>query len=206
MIKANTTLRKCPTRPATAPPSHGLSAASMRSSRLEFAAETLSEPPRWPWVERTNSTGDLVAEFVLPLDLCQPPNRRRHAPIWQEKRDRDALVSAMSLELVRHAKVEFRLAGAGACAKSPLPGRPMVRAIRFSSCRTDVRSDWAKQAIDVLLPARVRNIGGRPNPVTGLGLIRDDRPSACDVRVWGEFAPPKEGFVLISVFEGGIIK
>jgi hypothetical protein len=109
----------------------------------------------------------------------------------------------MAAQLVLYSQVDVCVAGVSAAAVKPLPGRPMVRAIRFSSCPTDVRSDWAKQAIDVLLPRRVRNYSGMPRPVSGLGLIRDDRPSACDVRCWGEFAPPKQGFVLISVFEGG---
>jgi hypothetical protein len=69
----------------------------------------------------------------------------------------------------------------------PLPGRPMVRCIRFSSSEPDRYNDGFKFAVDRLVELR---------------LIADDRPAACDLHQLWEYAPPKQGFGLIEVFTG----
>ena len=178
-----------------------------RDECLAYAAETLSGAPRWPWVEQHEPHGSMVAQFVLPLALCKPPNRTRHAVGWELARDRRMLVHAMSLDLHRHCShpsmvQEYGPKGCYTRFANPLSGRPQVRAIRFSSVETDSRADWCKTAVDCLIVPRVRRRNGIPTTTMGLGLIADDRPSAIELRAWSEYAPRLRGFVLIEVRSG----
>jgi hypothetical protein len=75
----------------------------------------------------------------------------------------------------------------------------MLRAIRFSSVEPDSTAAWWKEPADRLLPARLR--GGRVVP--GLGIIRDDRPSALEVRAWHERVGRGQGFALLEIWSGG---
>lgn len=102
---------------------------------------------------------------------------------------------------------QLSLVGWGCCSngrgllpvrRDPLPGRPMVRAIRFSSVEPDATAAWFKTGVDVLLPPRKR--GSRM--VAGLGLLRDDRPSALELRSWWERVPRGEGFAVLEVWTG----
>ena len=45
------------------------------AANLRRAREILDAPPALPHIERPEPIGELVAEFVLPLELCKPFNR-----------------------------------------------------------------------------------------------------------------------------------
>lgn len=179
------------------------------ASFLAFADEVLSRPPARPWIERHEGRGELILRFALPLALAAPQNRSRHAQGWQLARERSAVLAAMAGQLVQqHAGAD------GVCRsplawcrdgravrpmlRTPLPGRPQVRAVRFSSVFADDLANWAKVPIDVLRVPRMR--AGRVVP--GLGVITDDRPSALEVRAWCEGAPPGMGGVLLEAWTG----
>ncbi len=54
-----------------------------RAEMLAFADRTLSAPPARSHIVRPVSHGEVVARFVLPLDLCKAQNRRDGAePRW----------------------------------------------------------------------------------------------------------------------------
>lgn len=152
-------------------------------SRLDLLIEEkLSVPPALPHIVRPERRGLVVARFALPLDLCKPQNSKRREPAWKSAKHRKAVASAMFLQC-RPRSV-------------PLPGRPQVLAIRFSSVEPDRFADWAKVPIDVLQIKTAKCKTGR------LGIIVDDSPRHCDVHQWWEPAKPKQGFVYIEVRTG----
>lgn len=151
-----------------------------RAEMLAFVDRTLSAPPARDHIVRPVSRGEVVARFVLPLELCKPQNRRDGAkPGWVHAKSKGALYAAMRSQCARRA--------------TPLPGRPQVIAIRFSSVEPDRYADWAKAAIDILCVGRWHGQGNR------LGLLRDDRPKDADVHQHWEPARQGEGFVYIEV-------
>lgn len=174
--------------------------------RLAFADETLAKPPARLWIERVEGRGVRLFRFVLPLGLAAPQNRSRHAAGWQMARERSSVLAAMAGQMMQQLAVTAfsRIAWCGdgrslrPVLASPLPGRPQVRCVRFSSVFADELANWAKVPIDVLRVPRMR--GGRVVP--GLGIIVDDRPAALEVRCWGEVAPRGSGMALVEVWTG----
>lgn len=77
--------------------------------------------------------------------------------------------------------------------RQPLPGRPFVRCVRFSSVEPDKYADWAKLPVD-RLTAKSR----------GLGFLRDDRPGDCEIHQGWEHAKNGQGFVLVEVWTGEV--
>jgi hypothetical protein len=146
------------------------------------ALNRLSVPPVPSDVERPEVHGDLVASFALPLELCEPQNRKRHATIWKSDSKRKKLRELMFLQCNP--------------TRSPLTGRPQVLCVRFSSHEPDPMSDWAKMAVDVL------QVATKSAPVGRLGLIRDDTRRAIDQHQWWERAKPGQGFVYMEVRTG----
>jgi hypothetical protein len=157
---------------------------------LARAGEILSAPPAKPHIVRIDPVGSLVARLVLSLALCEPQNRKRVVPryVWAQKRA--AILAVFQAQL------------RGQLPQAPLPGRPMVLCTRFSSVEADAFADSFKLAIDCLCPSKKRLVAGVPKLAPGLGLIRDDKPSLCDVRQRWEYAPPKLGFCLVEVYTG----
>lgn len=149
---------------------------------VRFAREKLSKPPEKPWVERSEPVGRLVAEFVLPLHLCKPFNRIGRAG-----------EASQGWRLGKDKKDAYRRMWAqnGGKAKAPLPGRPHVHVIRFSSGRVEHDSGWTKSPVDRLLCKE-----------NGLGIIQDDKPKLCRVTSWCEPAPRGAGFVYVAVWTG----
>ena len=152
------------------------------SSALAYASKTLSEPPKWEHVERVAGVGELVARFVLPLELCQTSNARMRGGLKQ--RFAEAAIKRKTYELMR-------IQNGGRNFDSPLSGRPQVLAVRFSSREADATSDWSKSCVDRLLVVK-----------NGLGLLRDDSPKWASVKTWCEHAEAGKGFVLLMVFSG----
>lgn len=149
---------------------------------LRRADEILSRPPEWPWVERIPPRGELVFRAVLPLELCQPQNRKGQAWLGAAQREQCYRLLARQARTLRFPE--------------PLSGRPFVRAIRFSCVPTDAYADSFKLAIDRLCAPRSTRDKCR------LGLIHDDSPRYADVRQWGEKAPRGQGLGLIEVWTG----
>jgi hypothetical protein len=148
---------------------------------LARADAALASPPPLARLARPTPSGRRVARFVLPLDACKPQNRTNHRKPWAYQADRERVSLIMGAQSKRQP--------------SPLQGRPVVVCTRFSSSEPDTYSDWAKMAVDVLcLPdSRARN---------RLGFLVDDKPKCAEIIQRWEPAKPKDGFVLIEVFEG----
>jgi len=155
-----------------------------RAALLELADQALSAPPAKPWIRRPVPAGSRVARFVLPLELLQPTNRTGRlaaAQPWRRAKDKAAVWLAMRAQCLPW--------------DAPLPGRPQVLCVRFTSVPTDHYADWAKLAVDVLCARKEGSL-------RRLGIIVDDRPSAADVVQWCEPAPGGKRFCLIEVRDG----
>ena len=152
--------------------------AAWVAEHLNRALATLAAPPAKPHIERSVPVGLLVARFVLPLELCLPLNRFAELKGYARKRIKDAATLLMLSQCRERPP-------------SPLPGRPDLRAVRFSSVEVDRDSGWCKVPVDRLTGAH-----------GGLGLIEDDKPSKLNLACWWEPAPPKAGFVLVELYTG----
>lgn len=148
--------------------------------QLKIARQRLATPPP-ERLRRPEFTGDIVAEFIIPLEMCKPTNRTRGASGWSLGKTKKTLRNLMALQARPR--------------QEPLPGRPQVNAVRFSSVEPDKYADWGKSAIDVLCKPTKR----APNR---LNIITDDAPKHTDVNQWWETAPPKQGFVYLQVRTG----
>jgi hypothetical protein len=152
-----------------------------RFDALSFAESLLARPPAEPWITRPEPHGEIVARFVLPLELCQPQNRTRHGQSWQlGKLKRDVYLCLLAQNGPQRA---------------PLPGRPQVLCLRLSSGPCDAYADWAKHAIDALCVPKGRR-------THGLGYLRDDGPRDIDLQQWWEPAKRGEGFCYIEIRTG----
>jgi hypothetical protein len=157
---------------------------------LAFADSILALPPKRPHTERYPGKGKRVLRFVLPLGMAQPLNRSRHAEGWKSHREREAVLTELQWQLARQARLM--------AWPEPMPGRPLLRAIRFTLVEPDPTAAWFKVATDVLLPPKRR----RGKLVRGLNVLRDDRPSVLELRHWTEPAPPNGGGALIEIWTG----
>lgn len=144
-----------------------------------------------PHITRPVPRGRKVAVFFLSLRLCEPQDRRRKAPMWVYASKRKGILSWLEPQWLAQPRPALSL---------PLPvnARPQVLCVRYSSVEPDAFADWAKQAIDCLQPGGTR----KGKPFAGLGIIKSDRPSECDVRCWWEPARVGQGFVAIEVWTG----
>lgn len=157
---------------------------------LARADVILRDPPTRAHIVRVKPSGRLVNRFALPLELCEPQNRRRAAPAWAMANKRESILQLLASQL--HHQLPER----------PLPGRPIVQCIRFSARAPDAFADSFKLAIDCLCPRRIRKHKGIARLIPGVGLIADDRPEVCDVRQRWEYVPRGEGFSVIDVWSG----
>ena len=177
---------------------------------LAFADSVLAQPPAHPWIERHPGRGRLVLRFALPLDLLRTEDcGRRFARVWRITRQRSAVLAAMAGQMCDQLRSAdgSTIARLGWCKHGrgviptwpePLPGRPMVRAIRFSSVAPDACSGWQKLGIDCLLMPRIH----AGHQTAALGVLRDDRPAVLEVREWHEEAPRGGGGCVIEVWSG----
>ena len=156
-------------------------AFSVRAS-LAFAKAALAQPPALPHIERPDPIGELVAEFVLPLELCKPFNRIGRA---------GTASAGWALGKLKQSAYLCMWQQAGGRRANPLPGRPHILCCRFSSVEPDHDSGWTKNPVDRLRVGK-----------NGLGFIVDDKPRSVKLSAWWEPAPPRQGFVLVGVFTG----
>ncbi len=167
-----------------------------RDRALVFARDALSRPPADPYAERVPMTGELVCEFVLPLGLCKPQNRKG--------KGRGERFAHMGTIRKLHKKMgdDLPVILPNWQMRFPLKGRPQVRCIRFSSVQPDNFADWGKLAIDRLCVHVPRLVKGKPDRNTKLGIIQGDKPREADVSQKWEPAPAGKGFVYIAVSTG----
>jgi hypothetical protein len=178
-----------------------------RAAFLARADAVLSEPPRWPWVERHEGRGRRVLRFALPLELVPTANVGvRHRQPWALAKERSAVLSAMAGQLAEQARTAGVRLGFVTDGKSirptwpaPIGPRPLLRAIRFSSRDPDPTAAWWKTAGDCLLMPRTTRTG---RVVAGLNVLVGDDPARLETRAWGEYAPPGQGGALIEVWTG----
>lgn len=152
-----------------------------RLALLERAESILSAQPEIARIERPEPHGDRLARFVLPLELCKPQNRKGKIAPWAAIKDRERVAQAMAIQVRPW--------------RDPLPARPQVLCVRFSSVEPDPYSDWAKMAVDVLC-APTKRCRDR------LNIISDDAPKHAEVHQWWEPAGRGDGFVYIEVRTG----
>lgn len=137
---------------------------------------------------RVAPRGVLVHRFVFPLELCSPENRHSHGRNWAHAARKDNLWAVM---VRQHPHVR----------SSPLPGRPMVRQVRFSNSEPDVPGEGFKTAIDFLcVPRPPKSAGGRFK--RGLGFLVDDAPRYIERVAWWERVAPTKGFALLEIWSG----
>jgi hypothetical protein len=118
------------------------------------------------------------AIFTLPLH-CAPLMNTYARMHWAKRKK---LKSEAMIRLLAQG-VERR--------KRPLPGKPLVRIMRYSSTEPDGDSGYgSKIALDCLKADR-----------QGLGWIRDDSPDAIELELRWEKAKPRGGALLIEVVE-----
>lgn len=146
---------------------------------LKRADDILSFAPARAHIVRIEGKGRLVRRFALPLDLCQPQNRTRHGQGWQLGKLKKECFDSLWMQ------------NSHTIQRDPLPGRPMVRCIRFSSSEPDAFSDWAKIPVDRLCARHM-----------GLGYIRDDKPSVAEIVQWHEPTTRGQGFCLFEIWTG----
>lgn len=151
--------------------------AAWRADALNRADAILAAPPARPHIERVSGKGHLVQRFALPLDLCPSSNLTRHGKPWVLGKMKERLSVLMFVQ-------------AKGGRRAPLPGRPMVRCVRFSALAPDKYADFGKLPIDVLKKLR---------------YIVDDRQSVCDVNQWWEPGPRGNGMVLVEVWTGAAV-
>jgi len=145
------------------------------------AVDALRNPPPLARLVRPVPKGGLVARFVAPLDLLKRQNWSRHRQTGE--------LSRVKKELAYHMRCQ------NPGLRSPLPGRPFVRCIRFSSVEPDVSADTFKMCIDLLCMPNLKA------PMR-LNFLRDDRPRDAEIHQTWEPAPQGGGFGLIEVFTG----
>jgi hypothetical protein len=154
------------------------------------ATAILLLPPKKAHIDRREPEGRLVVRLALPLELCLPQNRKKGLPKFMFAQIRAGILQLYGAQLNHQLPIR------------PLPGRPVVQCIRFSSSQPDAGADSFKTAIDVLTPSRVRKANGVPHKVPGIGLIADDNPDACDARQRWEYAPPGQSMAIVEVWTG----
>lgn len=146
---------------------------------MQFARAALREPPRHSWIERPGDRGPLLWECVLPATLCPPLNRFGEMPSWKRT---EIKAEAITLMLKQHGHARRR---------RPLPGRPAISCVRFTSMEADPDTGWSKVPVDRL---QVKN--------KGLGFIANDRGRDIDLRCWWESGRRGAGFVYVAVYTG----
>lgn len=163
--------------------------------KLEQARLILKSPPRHDRLVRVVPIGELVREFVLPLELVQPQNQKSGQKAWARSQKTTRTFRCLMAQ------------NSGMRQDYPLLGRPQVICVRFSSVEPDKYTDSFKVAIDrlcVYKPRKVRSKTGltKLSKNTNLGYLADDKPSAIDLHQTWEYAKPGEGFGYIAIYTG----
>lgn len=116
----------------------------------------------------------IVARFFLPLECCPTLNRYAEMNGWARAKVKKAALDYMAIQYRQK--------------RTMLTGKPLVRAIRFSSVEPDTDSSWMKVPVDRLT--------GKHG---GLGLIKDDKPSQLDRFSFWHTVKPGGGYVVLEL-------
>jgi hypothetical protein len=162
---------------------------------LRIVDDVLESPARHQYIDRADGRGALLWRCVVPAEYCKPNNAARYEPGWVAAKRRAKLFEFM---LHQHGLRRREL---------PLPGRPMVRCVRFNSHEADPGADWAKMPIDLLQQRRVVTTNTKLGPKTkiyeGLGFIVNDTNQRLQRAIWWEYLPRNmAGIVLLEVYTG----
>jgi hypothetical protein len=164
---------------------------------VKFVQKRLSEPPRSEFSRRVEQRGILVAPFILDLKLSQSQNQHRRARAWKRHADRKKILDEMAKQWLVYAKTADFRNFVRATWVLPLPGRPQVNAVRFTTRMTDQYANFAKEAIDCLGPSRDLKWGH------GLGIIAGDASHQIEENQWCELVRRSEpAFVYLEVRSG----
>lgn len=152
-------------------------------------ADVILAGPAAGHLPRVPGRGRLIQRFVLPLDFIRPQNSAHHRGLaWAA-----AAIKGKVQRMLWIQHPEIR--------REHLPGRPLIRAVRFSTTEPDAMNDGFKIAIDCLTrPRPPKEPGGRKK--YGLNLVYDDAPKYVDIAYWWERARRNEGFGLLEVWSG----
>lgn len=150
---------------AKAPAEHAQSLVKTAKARQTLAS-------RSRFIQRALPEGSLVARFVFATDWCPRYN--------------ELLKKHFGTKSTLGAKVRRALTSQG-CPSGPLPGRPLVRFVRFSTIRPDRDSSWTKVPLDELVNAK---------------LIKNDDELSIDLRAWWEPAPRNRQCVYVDIWTG----
>lgn len=169
------------------------------AARLEETIAALAAPAP-EGITRVAPVGDIVHQWVLPLEVCPGINGQRHMHGWQMEKLKKACLGMMLAQQ------------GGRRAPTPLPGRPMARCVRRSSNRPDRDQAFSKIPIDRLCVGRRRRPKNVPADVwaemerqmgpADLGWLVDDKEKNLDLATWWEPAPPGKGCVLVELYTG----
>jgi hypothetical protein len=166
-----------------------------RASLLRRVGVILSAPPAKSWIKRPEPHGPIIAQFVLPNEICKPTNTTRGAADWSQGAVKKRVLDAMLLQV-------------GRMRAFPLPGRPQIIAIRFSSSKPDPYADWGKVPVDMTRMWRDKRV---KHPLTGktvvrkirgLGFIAEDSGEHIELSQHWEPARQGQGFTYIEIRTG----
>ena len=163
---------------------------------LATATRILQGPITRPHIVRPIPHGDVVARFVLPLELAKTTNRTRRGQDWQFAKTREEIRALFQMqELLSRHRIR---------SPAPLGGRPQILCCRFSPSEPDRYSDWCKSAVDCLGVdvTRKNPKTGKVVHITRMNYIVDDSPKNVDLHQWAEKCNRDEGCVLIEIREG----
>ena len=116
-----------------------------RQKCIMFAEQALSRPPVREFCDRSDPVGTRVVRFAIPLEMLKTQNSTRGNQVWSVAKNRKELHALMTAQL-------FNQRGCVGFSFQALKGRPLVRAIRFSSSQPDRGNNGFKMAIDRLGP------------------------------------------------------
>lgn len=166
-----------------------------RASLLRRVEAILAAPPAKAWITRPVPHGPVIAQFVLPNEICKPTNATRGAAAWSQAKVKKRVWEAMLLQV-------------GRMRAFPLPGRPQIIAIRFSSSKSDPYADWGKVPVDMTRMWRDERV---KHPVTGktvvrkirgLGFIAEDSGEHVELSQHWEPARQGQGFTYLEIRSG----
>ncbi len=172
------------------------------AAALAMTQAILAAPPAKAHIVRRDAVGALLLQMIFPLEDAPTGNMQlkmsRNAP-WQY----DKLKRRVLARMLRQA---------GGRRREPLPGRPHIRAVVFSSGREDYDRGRTKVILDRLQCGRRVRPDEIPLeqwrkleptlPPLELGWLQDDTVDAIDLATWQEVAPRGKGCVLVEVYTG----
>jgi hypothetical protein len=173
---------------------------------LARADEVFASPCRFH-LPRVAGKGRLVMRFVLPLELCPTANALLSMMQGRPKPGKRAFSPAMKSKALEEKVFRMMWIQHPNVRDQPLPGRPMLRIVRFSSVEADEGADGMKLARDLLRMPRAPAWSDRHRKVCGgrkgFGFLVDDAPRFVETARWGEKAKPGAGFGLLEIWTGG---